>query len=108
MLSTLKEAISMVRPAPTNVLSAMTREMASCSVVGESEVTALLGALEEEFPEWHCWRSDHGWLWATRRGRNASYREHIPMTIDAATVDELRQQLVDLATDVGQWACQVE
>jgi hypothetical protein len=94
----------MVPPAPTNLLPVTRRDTASGTVGGELEVAGRLVALEEEFPEWHCWRSDHGWLWATRRGRNASYREHIPMTVDAATVDELRQQLVDLAPDVGQSA----
>jgi hypothetical protein len=83
-------------------MSAMRGEMSSCAVGGELDITTLVAALEEEFPEWHCWRSDHGWLWATRRGRNAGYREQIPMTIDAPTVDGLRQQLVHLATKVGR------
>lgn len=76
--------------------------MARCIVICEADVPAALAALDAEFPEWHCWRSDHGRLWATRRGRTASFAEHIPMTIDAATVDDLRHQLTDLTTGVGR------
>jgi hypothetical protein len=71
----------------------------------ERDLTAALRALGEDFPGWHGWQSDQGWLWATRLGPRASFlAEHIPMTIDGATVDDLRRQLNDLAAEASPWA----
>lgn len=86
----------------------MTNEMPGTAITGELPVIAALRALEDEFPGWHCWRSNHGWLWATRCGPKASFAGHIPMTIDAATVDELRRQLTDLTTSANLWAWHLE
>lgn len=61
----------------------------------QPDIITQLKAIEDEFPEWHCWRSNRGWLWATRRGRNAqSTRDDPrPMTVDGADIARLREQI---------------
>jgi hypothetical protein len=73
-------------------------DMTHTVVAGTDELRNIftrLQALEDEFPEWHCWRSDHGWLWATRRGRTAQHTpdDRRPMTVDGADVARLREQI---------------
>lgn len=56
----------------------------------------MLALLEDEFPDWHAWRSDSGHWYATRRGTSALpyLTNDVFMTVDGENPDQLRTELL--------------
>ena len=51
--------------------------------------------VEDDFPGWHVWGTASGRWWATRTGREASYKDGIPMTVDADSETGLREVIAE-------------